>query len=527
MDRDNTGNRERNVGKTWGTFIAKGLGIAVLYGVAYLALRYISFNQWFLPAGLRAACLLFLPYRYWAFVFLGEAGLTLYKKIEMADEYGAAWAYLSPLLMPPLVSVVPFLVRKRLGTNDRLLRRLPFPALLMATWSSACNFAVNRLLDGPNQPDNLKAFCGFVIGDYLGILTALIFVFLWRDLRKERRFSFDFCRDSAVSAALIGGSYVLIEYSLAENDLLQLAILMTMTIPAVLLTFFHGWRGAAVGTLLASIGVAQGMAYTGIQNSHNDLVLYAQMGLVLSSAVLLLLGGQITLHYENAKASGFAEQEALKLARMSFMSNEPAARDQLIIMASMQVQMDDARDLLAKDLRANGKHREAMELHRRGMEHRQLFELQALVVYPIGIERDGLFGVLDSAAFRESRASGVEVDFAFGRIDPRMLSEDLQVSAYRCICHVIDYLLDWEPSRYRLRLRVWHGRTRRGLYLSAIIATEYERHATPHGESANLLLEARVKAHGGILRRSSHRIRLLLSESVEEPPALQEPPQTE
>lgn len=515
------------MGKTWGRYLAKGIVIAVVYGVAYLALRYISFNQWFLPAGLRAACLLFLPYRYWPFLFLGEAGLTLSKKIEMIDVYGAAWVYLSPLLMPPMVSALPFLVRRKLGTGDRLMRWLPLPAALMAIWSSTCNFAVNRLLDGPNHPEDLKAFLGFVIGDYLGILTALMIVFLFRSLRRERHVSFGFIRDSVISAALIGFAYVWIEHFLAEDDFLRLALLMTMTIPIVLLTFFHGWRGAAVGSLLASLGVAQAMTYTGIQNSNNDLVLYAQMGLVVTSAMLLLLGGQITRHYESAKASGFAQQEALKLARMQLLSNEPAVRDQLIIMASMQVQMDDARDLLAKDLHANGKAREAMELNRRGVEHRQLFEVQSLVVYPIGIERDGLFGVLDTAAFRESRASGVAVEFAFGRIDPRTLSEDLQVSAYRCLCHAIDHLSDWEPARYRLRLRVWHGRARRGLYLSVAIDTEYARHVTPHGESALLLLEARVKVHGGLLRRTPHGIRLLLSEPAGEPAAFQPLPHTE
>jgi hypothetical protein len=261
------------------------------------------------------------------------------------------------------------------------------------------------------------------------------------------------------------------------------------------------------------------MIYTGIKDSHDEVVLYAQFWILLSSTVFLLLGSQITRHYQKAIASGFAEQEALNLARMSLLSNEPAVRDQLIVMASMQVLMDGERDLLAKDLRANGKHREAMELHRRGVEHRQLFEVQALVVYPIGIECDGLFGVLDTTTFRESRASGVEVRFLFGRIDPRTLSEELQVSAYRCLCHAIDHLSDWEPTRYRLRLRVWHGRVLRGLYLSVDIDTEYEREPTPHGESAALLLDARVKAHGGMLRRTPRRIRLLLSEPVEEPPA--------
>jgi hypothetical protein len=178
-DSDNARNRERNVGKRWGTYIAKGVAIALLYGIAYLALRYVSFNQWFLPAGLRAACLLFMPYRYWPFIFLGEAGLTFSKKIQMIDDYGALWVYVSPLLMPPLAAVLPFLVRRKLGTSDRLMRWIPVPALLMACWTTLCNFALNRVLDGPAHPDSLKSFVGFVIGDYLGVLTALILVFLW------------------------------------------------------------------------------------------------------------------------------------------------------------------------------------------------------------------------------------------------------------------------------------------------------------------------------------------------------------
>ena len=70
--------------------------------------------------------------------------------------------------------------------------------------------------------------------------------------------------------------------------------------------------------------------------------------------------------------------------------------------------------------------------------------------------------------------------------------------------------------------RVRHGRQRRGLYISVHITTEHARHITPHGESALLLLEARVKAHGGLLRRGPDGIRLLLAESVDEPSAEQE-----
>ena len=316
-------------------------------------------------------------------------------------------------------------------------------------------------------------------------------------------------------------AFLFVEMQPGDQGLAEQIALLLMIVPAAYLTFSHGWHGAAVGIFIVNVGTAQAMEYVGVPK-HFDTVFLSQIGLSIFAIIFLLLGSRITAQYDTARQSGIAEQEALKLARMSLLSNEPAARDQLILMANMQVLMDDERDHLAKDLRANGKSREAMELHRRGVEHRQLFEMQALVVYPIGIERDGLFNVLDSSMFRESRASGAVVDLAFGRIDPRTLSEDLQMSAYRCLCHAIDHLSDWEPTCYRLRLRVWHGRTRRGLYLSADIATEYERQATPHGESASLLLDARVKAHGGILHRKPHCISLLLSESIKEPSALQE-----
>lgn len=520
---DSTGNRERNVGKTWGRYIAKGIAIAVLYGLAYLALRYISFNQWFLPAGLRAACLLFLPLRYWPFVILGEVGITLSQKIEMTAYYGAPWTYGSSILLAPLTALGPFAVRKRLHSVWAIAHWLPLVSAIIALWTSTTKAALNYLLHGPKQPGNLKAFGEFLIGDYLGVLTVLMLSILAHFAWKERSISRKFVHHSAISALVIGSMFLTIELSIPKNDLLKLTMLMSMTVPAVLLTYYHGWRGAAIGSLLASIGIAQTMTYTGIQNSYDEVVLYAQLGLLLSTTIFLVLGSQISRHYENARASGFAEREALNLARMSLLSNEPVLRDQLLCMAQLQVLMDEQRDHLAQALRANGKHHEALNLNNRGVELRQFFEEQALVLYPIGIERKGLFGVLDTTTFRESRASGAEVELVFGRTDPRALSSDLQVLAYRCLCHAIDHLSDWEPTHYRMSLRVWQARERRGIYVAVSIATEYDRQVTPYGESALLLLEARVKASGGRLRVEPHHIRLLLSESHDEPVAVQVP----
>lgn len=511
------------MGNTWGKTIAIGIGLAVIYGLTYFALRYISFNQWFLPAGLRAACLLFLPYRYWPFLLIGEIGLTLSQKIEMTSVYGFPWVIGSSILLAPLTSIAPLFVRMNLRSKEATAHWLPLATLFMALWTSITKTLLNYLFSGPRQPEDLKAFFGFLIGDYLGILTILLFVLLAHLFIQNRRAHRNFFMNVGASTSAIGILYVLIETSLSGNNFLQLTLLMMMTLPAVPLTYFHGWKGAAIGSLLANIGIAQTITYTGIQNTHDEVALYAQLGLTVSSTIFLLLGGKITKHYDRARISGFAEQEAVKHARMSMLSNEPVVRDQLICMAQLQVLMDDERDQLAKTLRANGKYHEAMELNKRGVEHRQLFEMQALVLYPIGIERHGLFGVLDTSTFRESRASGADVHMEFGLVDPRSLSEEMQVLAYRCLCNAIDHLSDWEPTQYRLRLRTWHGRQRRGIYISAEIVTQYERQATPHGESASLLLDARVWLNGGVQHRNSHSIRLLLSEPNGEPAVIKIP----
>jgi hypothetical protein len=510
---------ERNVRTDWGSFILKGVALAIVYAVAYLALRYVSFNQWFLPAGLRAACLLFLPYRYWPFVILGEVGITLSQKLEMIEYYGRPWVYGSSILLAPITAASLLIVRKKIASMDGIAGRLPLVTFFIACWSVLVKTLLNHLLDGPKQPENLKAFGELLLGDYLGILTLLTAALLANIFWQERRFSDQLVRHTATSAGLIGALYLAIELSFAQNELLQLTMLMSMTVPAVMLTYYHGWKGAALGSLLASVAIAQTMIYTGIKDSHNEVVMYAQFGLILSSAVYLVLGSQITSQYEKAKTSGFAEQEALKLARMSLLSNEPVLRDQLLCMAQLQVLMDEERDQLAKALRANGKHREALHLNNQGMEHRQLFDEQALVLYPIGIEHDGLFNVLNTPTFRESRAAGTKVKLMFGKSDHRTLSSDLQVLTYRCVCHAIDHLSDWEPTDYQLYLRAVRGHSRRGLYVSVTIVTEFEQQATPHGESALLLLEARVKSSGGRLRRKPNGIRLWLSESANEPSA--------
>ncbi|MBX3711832.1 MAG: MASE1 domain-containing protein [Lysobacter sp.] len=513
------------MGKTWGRFIAKGIAIAVLYGLAYLALRYISFNQWFLPAGLRAACLLFLPLRYWPFIILGDASAVLYQRVPKLDQYDAMWVYAGPFLLISSVAIAPYLARIRVKGSQSMHYWMPLVAMLIAIWAAVCTSVLNYALGGPRQPDGIRNFVDYVTGNYLGILMFVLPVLMWRTQIWKAYQARGILRDTMIACAFLMPLFLFVKSQPESKELPHQVALMLMMIPAAFLTLAHGWHGAAAGVLLVNLSIAQTMEYAGIPKYYDDTVFISHIGLCIAAMVFLLFGRRITLHFENARRLGASERDALNLARMSLLFNEPVLRDQLLCMAQLQVLMDDERAHLYQALRANGKHHEALNLNNRGVELRQFFEEQALVLYPIGIERSGLFGVLDTATFRESRASGAEVELVFGRTDPRALSSDLQVLAYRCLCHAIDHLSDWEPAHYRLSLRVWRARERRGIYVAVSIVTVYDRQATPYGESALLLLEARVKASGGRLRKEPHCIRLLLSESHDEPVAIQVPPQ--
>ncbi|MFZ2751821.1 MAG: MASE1 domain-containing protein [Lysobacteraceae bacterium] len=496
-----------------GSTIAKGMALAVAYGAAYLALRHISFNQWFLPAGLRMACLLFLPYRYWPYVFLGEAGATLSQKIKLVEDYGPLWVYMSSVFLAPLSSLAPLLVRKKLKTSDAIARWLPLIALPIAAWSSISKMSLNYILNGPVSLVTFENFTRYVVGDFLGILMIILPFLL---LRGSKTNSVPYKRtlqSTAIAGILTGGLFCLLKLNPTLQGPIRQLLLLLMIAPAVFLTFAHGWHGAAVGIIAVNLGIAMTLEYTGIPGAYDDMAFSAQLGLALAAVAFLLLGSRITAHYEQARQSGLAEQSALKLAQTQLLTNEPILRDQLICMARLQVIMDEARDQLGKELRANGKHQEALDLNNQGVLHRQIFDEQALALYPIGIERYGLFAVIDSSAFRESRASGLEVAMRFGRSDPQMLSEDLQVLSYRCLCHAIDLLSDWGPQRYRLDLRVWHGSTQRGIYVSTSVDIDGPLQHTSFGEGASLLLDARMQIYRGILRRTPTRIRFVLSES--------------
>lgn len=495
---------------------AKGLVLSAAYCASFLAAWYLSFDQWYLPAGLRAASLLFVPYRYWPYLFAGDAAALLVIRVPKAEQYSMLWAYLSPFLLMPMVSSLALLLRNTLKTTQDKARWLPLAALSIAVWSSVSNMMLNYFLYGPRASVSFANLYKFSVGDYLGILMVVLPVLLFMGRNNGQVKPRHALRDT-----LIAGAAIFVLYCIAAVPTLEAAfhqgLLMLMLLPVVGLTFRHGWPGAAIGILVVNVVTAMKIPYMNTPGTYDAEIFVTQQALAIAATGLLMLGSVISDLFDKARSAGVAEKEALLLAQNSFLSSESKLRDQVIYMAQMQLRLDDYRDELVDWLKQHRHFEAAMDLNNRGVAHARLFDQQALALYPMRIEAQGLYSVLNAEAFTDFWTNDTAVRYQL-RGQPKQLTVDLQLAAYRCVCNAFALLSECDPKQYTVRSRVWRYGGKRGIAM-LVIAKPTAGRELQHDQAgllAAMELEGRVKAHGGAVRRRHlNRISMLLSEPAD------------
>lgn len=492
--------------------LARGLAFSIVYCSAYLVLRYYSFDQWFLPTGLRAACLFLLPLRYWPFIFIGDAAAVMYGRLSIADENSVVWVYFGPLALIAGVSIAPYLLRKNLSNTQAITRHFPAAAAIFAAWSGICTVSFNAMLGGPSDNATIGFLINKFFGNYLGIIMVMMPILAWFNRHQHMGPMSRALRDIILASIPLVAMFAYLEYWHLDDDVLRKSMLMLMICPALFLTYYHGWLGAAIGVLLVNLGVAQTMTYTGAPGAYDETVFLAQIGLTIAASALLILGTRITSHYARAVDAGVAEEEAKKISRLTLLSSESDSRDQVLYMAQLHILVDDEMRELVHWLKENGRYKEALAINNSGAQHRQLFDKHAIALYPVGIEEKGLFAIVQSQAFEDRWAGGTHIAIRFYDGDPKMLSTDLQLAVYRCFCSAIVLMCDWKPEEFHVRMRVWRTSRHRGIYFSISAFNPGQAEASQAGAAASLLLNARVNAHGGIVRRHAHQVSVLLSE---------------
>lgn len=279
----------------WGQYIA----IASAYAAAYEVVRHITYSHWTLTAGLRLACLLLLPFRYWPALAVGET-LPLVENAWLCEtNFGPAWALSSsvPMIVLFMACVKPLRVRWTLYDDRGQLR---MELLLAATLGCALITAVSTsltletaLLSSPGAwPDIslVNYFWAYILGAYLGALTLtpILLALAERARQIPNTRLGDVSRSPMLRDVLLWLPVLAVLTTLAiattDDTIRQLARLGLLW-PTIALAWRHGWHGTAVGGFAASVALAM----TGTVLLDPAMV-RAQVVLALALSGLLAVG---------------------------------------------------------------------------------------------------------------------------------------------------------------------------------------------------------------------------------------------
>lgn len=252
----------------WGQYVAAAAAYEAVYEIAY----HLSYESFLLTTGLRLACMLLLPQRFWLALALGEAVPLVENALFCAHTFGIPWAVLASvptvLLWWPVLAPI-----RRRGALVDACGRARMPVILGATLAVSVITAtittaslVAALLHAPGQwsEDPLRYFAAWLLGAYLGALTLTpVLLALHERYRTLAHLPLGvgvvwrspLWRDTVAWAAPALGLLTVLSLVLPTGGAQQL-VRLALLWPVVGLAWRHGWHGAALGGMGASIALA-------------------------------------------------------------------------------------------------------------------------------------------------------------------------------------------------------------------------------------------------------------------------------
>ncbi|MFC6838578.1 MASE1 domain-containing protein [Xanthomonas theicola] len=491
----------------------KHTGIFLLQSLSYAAAFFIAWrcsaDQFYLPAGLRIAALLFAPYSRWPAIFVGDAAAMLALRIPIAQELNAGplWPYVTPFLLCALVSIGPLALRKLKPDFQQHERWLPLALLAIAVWGSTASTILNVVFDGPRPADLVSYSYRFSVGQYLAILAVVLPVLLWHRRRDRQVTPPNFLRDAVLSAATLAVMCAI--FPGAQGNALKLTLLGGMVVPTVVLAFLHGWRGAVVGFVTADVAIGFYLPDAKFMGDHNMVVFVAQQTLAVVGTFLQVVGSSVSSEFDKAARLDLAERESLHLAQSNHLTMELALRDRVEAMAREQRQIDrEFRDAV-QQLKNKGQYALAMQITRQAVLNTRMLYDHTSAIYPMQIEHEGLFRLLKRQQFEKAPDDRLSTVSASGSLDEH--STTLQLVSYRLLGHAIEMLAG--ATRYSVRARAWSTGTQRKIAITVVAHRACATAADSSVRLAQTQFAAKLRAYGGQFRRRESRISFVVAEA--------------
>jgi hypothetical protein len=412
---------------------------------AYLAVRPFSDAHWALTSGLRVACLLLVPYRFWPALVIGEFFPLAWWNYEAGMGLGPTWVLVASI--PPIAIGMPIVwwCRKRLVLFPSR-RIINMGALLHCLlWLSTVWALASHLLyltATPSQPEEpvtpVVGIAMYFLGNYLGMVTLLPWVLLarmeqwhgsWRSKLKQL-FANRMVRDIFSVVLPLMGALFLLSHS-DQEEIVKIARAI-MILPVAWLTLRHGWRASVLGGTFVSTCICM------MFECKIDLeMVQAQAYVVVGLTCLYALGACISAQGQQrnqARAHMLQAQWAAKNS-LNFGERrlEQASRALESVLGVLEVQQLD----VSERLRHHTTDTERWIYDKQASLLQQRIYHLAESIHPSAWRQHGMQAALRDSVGRVLNEARVSYRFrAKGRLS-EALSPSIQAVIYRGICTAV------------------------------------------------------------------------------------------
>ena len=491
--------------------------LVAAYGLAWFLGNYVSTYYWFLPAGLRFACLWWVPRRLWVWLALAEF-MAILGVVLQTEGYRTWLGFVLGVFVPfgvhaSVVTIAQRGAEQRLPNTPWRMARLLLAMLTAASLTATILTVMSALENQAVVADPMVHLIAFAIGDFIAML---IVVPIWLHLvstagRLDRRLFIDLLLFFVPLLSLLSVVPTLRPQAVVYAGVLAL-------IPMLFMVFRHGWEGGGWALALTSIAV-----YTLGEVFDNEVAReLMQLFLAIVGAVSLMLGAAVralrqardTLAERNATLAAQAQEMRTLGERLVRAQEDEQRRVALELQGELEQGMTalgTRLGLLARTPLEPAQMAAIDSLRGLTQEIHGSMRDALLRLRPLLLDRQGLEQTLRAGPIRDLLAdAGVRYGFT-AQGDATRLDPDVQGALYR-ICQegAIDCVRRARGRRFEIALDVGDGDAP-----EAVLCVVYDGDVGPAGRDRMLpVTRDRVLALGGEYQAEvrpaglEHRIRL-------------------
>ncbi|MBE1159526.1 MASE1 domain-containing protein [Dyella acidiphila] len=513
------------------------VGVAVGYALLYLAVHPITTLNWPIHAGIRFACLLLFPYRFWPALLVGEALPNLYEVLPCLDSLGRNWVMVRSI--PALVPIMPIVwwcrekmppfPAKRLVDIKALIVCIVLCSVGGMLYSTLA-YAMCRPFLAADADSVPLASIQFLLGPYVVILSVVPWLVMAKldyrpgHFREQLRQTLSSKLFMDTIALLLPSIAILACLRTVVKDPFDQIASLAMFLPMAWLTLKHGWRAAAVSGTIAILCICLPLD---VSDKLQTRAYESMVFVVIGVTCLFVLGARISAQLLQEEKERRSAMNVQRLARQTMQMGEQRMRQTSQALEYLAGTLHVTNSRLLEQMRRIVPNIESHAFYKQAMAAQtQIYQL-AESMHPLTWRERGLPAALNDTVARALDEAGIAYRCEItGRGFTRLASPVLTVT-YRAACEAITYVTSrLACSRVRLVLRGGETQGRRwvvirvegvledtGVANAVYFAEERKRLGTKLGASGLDISEMRdnVGIFDGALHLRSFKDRLRIT----------------